>query len=42
MCVTVLGDSYKLAQQRAYEVVQDIHFDGAQYRRDIAHRAIKR
>ena len=42
LCVTVLGDSYKLAQQRAYEVVQDIHFDGAQYRRDIAHRAIKR
>ncbi len=42
LCVTVLGDSYKLAQQRAYEVVQDIHFDGAQYRSDIAHRAIKR
>ncbi|MEO8279862.1 MAG: phosphoribosylamine--glycine ligase [Ideonella sp.] len=42
LCVTVLGDSYKLAQQRAYEVVQDIHFDGAQYRNDIAHRAIKR
>ncbi len=42
LCVTVLGDSYRLAQQRAYEVVQDIHFDGAQYRSDIAHRAIKR
>lgn len=42
LCVTVLGDSYKLAQQRAYEVVQDIHFDGAQYRSDIAHRAIRR
>jgi phosphoribosylamine--glycine ligase len=42
LCVTALGDSVKLAQQRAYQVVQGIHFDGAQYRRDIGHRAIKR
>jgi phosphoribosylamine--glycine ligase len=42
LCVTALGDSVKLAQQRAYEVLQDIHFDGAQLRRDIGHRAIKR
>ena len=42
LCVTALGDSVKLAQQRAYEVLQGIHFDGAQYRRDIGYRAIKR
>ena len=30
------------AQQRAYEVLRRIHFDGAQYRTDIGHRAIKR
>jgi phosphoribosylamine--glycine ligase len=42
LCVTALGDSVKLAQQRAYELLQGIHVDGAQYRRDIGHRAIKR
>ncbi|MEP7101849.1 MAG: phosphoribosylamine--glycine ligase [Burkholderiales bacterium] len=42
LCVTALGDSVKLAQQRAYEVLRGIHFDGARYRRDIGHRAIKR
>jgi len=42
LCVTALGDSVKLAQQRAYQVVQGVRFDGAQYRHDIGHRAIKR
>ncbi len=42
LCVTALGDSVKLAQARAYDVLQGIHFDGAQYRRDIGHRAVKR
>ena len=42
LCVTALGDSVKLAQQSAYDVLRGIHFDGAQYRRDIGHRAIKR
>ncbi len=42
LCVTALGDSTKMAQQRAYEVLQGIHFDGMQFRRDIGHRAIKR
>ena len=42
LCVTALGDSVKLAQQRAYDVLHGIHFDGAQYRRDIGHRAIRR
>ena len=41
LCVTALGDSVKIAQQRAYEGVRAIHFDGAQYRKDIGHRALK-
>ena len=40
--VTALGDSPRIAQQRAYEAVGAIHFDGMQYRRDIGWRAIKR
>ena len=42
LCVTALGDSVKIAQQHAYEALRGIRFDGAQYRRDIGHRAIKR
>ena len=42
LCVTALGDSVKLAQAHAYDVLRGIHFDGAIYRRDIGHRAIKR
>ena len=42
LCVTALGDSVKLAQQRAYQLVQGVRFDGVQYRHDIGHRAIKR
>jgi phosphoribosylamine--glycine ligase len=42
LCVTVLADSVKQAQPRAYELLEAIHFDGMQYRSDIGHRAIKR
>ncbi|MBL8302544.1 MAG: phosphoribosylamine--glycine ligase [Ideonella sp.] len=42
LCVTALGDSVRLAQQRAYELAQGIQFDGAQYRRDIGHRALQK
>ncbi len=42
LCVTALGDSVKQAQARAYEMLRAIRFDGAQYRSDIGHRAIKR
>jgi phosphoribosylamine---glycine ligase len=42
LCVTALGDSVKIAQQNAYDLLRGIHFDGAQYRRDIGFRAIKR
>ncbi|OYY60066.1 MAG: phosphoribosylamine--glycine ligase [Burkholderiales bacterium 28-67-8] len=42
LCATVLADSVKQAQPRAYELLQTIHFDGMQYRSDIGHRAVKR
>jgi phosphoribosylamine---glycine ligase len=38
LCVTALADNVKLAQQRAYELVAGIRFEGAQWRRDIGHR----
>jgi phosphoribosylamine--glycine ligase len=41
LCVTALGDSVRQAQQKAYATVDQIAFDGMQYRRDIGHRAIK-
>jgi phosphoribosylamine--glycine ligase len=41
LCVTALGDSVRVAQQRAMDVVRQIHFDGALWRNDIGHRAIK-
>ncbi|MDB5778302.1 MAG: phosphoribosylamine--glycine ligase [Polaromonas sp.] len=41
LCVTALGSTVKAAQQRAYEVARGIDFDGAQYRKDIGHRAVK-
>jgi phosphoribosylamine---glycine ligase len=42
LCVTALGDSVKVAQQRAYERLNQIKFDGAQYRQDIGYRAFNR
>ncbi len=41
LCVTALAESVRQAQQRAYEAVQGIAFDGMQFRRDIGGRAIK-
>jgi phosphoribosylamine--glycine ligase len=41
LCVTVLADNVRQAQQRAYEVISGINFDGKQYRTDIGHRAVK-
>jgi len=41
LCVTVLAEGVKQAQQRAYDVARGIHFDGMQYRTDIGFRAIK-
>lgn len=42
LCVTALGDSVKIAQSRAYDILQGIHFEGMQYRRDIGHHALSR
>ncbi|HUW26665.1 MAG TPA: phosphoribosylamine--glycine ligase [Gallionella sp.] len=40
LCVVALGDMVKVAQKRAYEIADGIHFDGRQMRRDIGWHAI--
>ena len=42
LCVTALGDTVAQAQQRAYELLTDIHWDGSFSRNDIGWRAIAR
>ncbi len=42
LCVTALGDNVRAAQMRAYEIAEQIEFDGMQMRRDIGYRAIRR
>jgi phosphoribosylamine--glycine ligase len=42
LCVTAMGDSVKMARARAYDALEGIRFDGMQYRKDIAHRALKK
>jgi phosphoribosylamine--glycine ligase len=42
LCIAALADSVRATQQRAYEVVQSINFDGAQYRTDIGWRALEK
>ena len=41
LCVTVLADSVKQAQQKAYQEAIPIAFEGMQMRQDIGYRAIK-
>ena len=41
LCVVGLGDSVKMAQKQAYDVLDQIHFNGAQFRRDIGWRGLK-
>ena len=41
LCVVGLGDSVKMAQKQAYETVDQIHFNDAQFRRDIGWRGLK-
>ena len=41
LCVVGLADTVKAAQQKAYSAVEQIHFDGMQYRKDIGFRAIR-
>ena len=40
MCATALGATVAQAQQRAYQLVQGVAFDGMQYRTDIGYRAL--
>ncbi|WDD94773.1 phosphoribosylamine--glycine ligase [Burkholderia sp. FERM BP-3421] len=42
LCVVGLADSVRGAQQAAYEVINQINFEGMQYRRDIGYRALSR
>ncbi|HEU4853444.1 MAG TPA: phosphoribosylamine--glycine ligase [Telluria sp.] len=41
LCVVGLGDSVRMAQKTAYEAVDQIRFDGMQFRRDIGWRGVK-
>lgn len=41
LCVTALGESIQEARQKAYSTIESIRFDGMQFRKDIAWRAIK-
>ena len=41
LCVTALGDSVRVAQQRALDAVRQVRMDGAHWRNDIGHRAIR-
>ncbi len=42
LAVTAMADTLQSACDRAYEALDRIHFDGMYYRRDIAHRALKK
>ncbi|MDC7715329.1 phosphoribosylamine--glycine ligase [Vogesella sp. LYT5W] len=42
LCVVGLGDSVRVAQQKAYAVADQIQFAGKQLRRDIGNRALNR
>lgn len=41
LCVTALGDTVERARELAYHAAAQIQFEGVQYRKDIAWRAIK-
>jgi len=42
LCATALGGTVAEAQRRAYDLVKQVHWDGAYYRTDIGYRAIAR
>ncbi len=42
LCAVGLGTSVVAAQKQAYDLVREIHWDAARYRRDIGYRAIAR
>ena len=41
MCVVGLADTVRAAQQKAYAAIENVHFDGMQFRKDIGYHAIK-
>ncbi len=41
LCVTALGETVKSAQARAYQIAEEIQFDGCQMRKDIGYKALK-
>lgn len=41
LCVTSLGETGQAAQQNTYRLVDQISFDGAQFRKDIGYQGIK-
>jgi phosphoribosylamine--glycine ligase len=40
LCVTALGETVRAAQKRAYAAVDDVAFEGMQFRHDIGYRAL--
>lgn len=42
LCVTSLGHTLADAQKMVYEHIHHVQFDGMQYRKDIAHRALNK
>lgn len=42
LCVTALGETVTEAQQRAYSLLEEVSWNGAYFRTDIAYRAIAR
>jgi len=42
LCATALGNTVLEAQQKAYELAQQVSWDGVFYRSDIGYRAIAR
>lgn len=42
LCATALGNTVTEAQQNAYKLVDEINWDGVEFRTDIAYRAITR
>lgn len=42
LCATALGKDITAAQNAAYELVRNIHWDGVQFRGDIGYRAVAR
>jgi phosphoribosylamine---glycine ligase len=42
LCATALGENVTQAQERAYQLVEQIHWEAMYYRKDIGYRAVAR